>query len=84
MASVKFTRKEFEKHINLTKDIEEQISLFGTHLESLNEKEIELEILPNRPDLLSMQGFLRAFKSYLNKEPGLKQYKINICEEHKA
>jgi len=81
MANVKFPRKEFEKHINLTKDIEEQISLFGTHLESLNEQEIELEILPNRPDLLSMQGFLRAFKSYLNKEPGLKQYKINKPEK---
>ena len=76
MASIKFPRKGFEKHIKLNKEVEEKISLFGTHLESLTENEIELEILPNRPDLFSLQGFLRAFKAFLGKEPGLKKYKV--------
>lgn len=68
MASVKFSRKEFEKSIKLTKEVEEKISMMGTHLESLNEEEIELEILPNRPDLFSMQGFMRAFSGFIGKK----------------
>jgi len=82
MATVKFSRKEFEKHIKLTKDIEGKIPLMGVSLESINDNEIELEIFPNRPDLLSMQGFLRAFKSFLGKEKGLKQYRLSKPEKN--
>ncbi len=76
MANVKFQRKEFEKHVPLTKETEEKIRLFGTPLESLSEKEIEIEIFPNRPDLLSFQNYIRAFKAFLGKSPGIKEYKI--------
>jgi len=82
MANVKFPRKEFEKHIKLTDSVIEQIPLFGTPLESLTKEEIELEIFPNRPDTLSMQGFIRSFKSFLGKSPGLKKYKINKPEKN--
>jgi phenylalanyl-tRNA synthetase beta chain len=75
MATAKFSRKEFEKYIKLTKEIEEKISLFGTHLESINEEEVELEITPNRPDLFSLQGFIRNFSAFLGK-PIKKEYKI--------
>ncbi|MAG77565.1 MAG: phenylalanine--tRNA ligase subunit beta [Colwelliaceae bacterium] len=81
MANVKFPRKEFESHIKITPQVEERISLFGTPLESLTEDEIELEIFPNRPDLLSMQGYLRAFKDFLGR-PGSKQHKINPPERN--
>lgn len=76
MANVKFPRKEFEKHIPLTKETEEKIRLFGTPLESLSEKEIEIEIFPNRPDLLSFQNYIRAFKAFLGKSLEMKEYKI--------
>jgi len=56
MTNVIFTRKEFEKHVKITKEIEEKISLFGTPLERIDEKEIEIEVFPNRPDLISFQG----------------------------
>ena len=65
MANVKFNRIEFEKSIKITPEVVEKINLFGTPVESLSEREIEIEIYPNRPDLLSMQGFLRAIKSCL-------------------
>ncbi len=81
MANVKFSRKEFEKHIKLTKEIEEKISMLGTHLESTNDNEIELEILPNRPDLFSLQGFIRAFSAFLRKKTGLKKYKLKKPEK---
>ncbi|MBM3247210.1 phenylalanine--tRNA ligase subunit beta [Candidatus Pacearchaeota archaeon] len=77
MAGVKFSRKDFEKYVKITPEIEEKISLFGTHLESLNENEIELEVTANRPDLYSLHGFMRNFLAFLGKETGLRQYKIN-------
>ena len=77
MANVKFSIKEFEKNIKLTEDIKEKIALFGTPLESINDKEIEIEIFPNRPDLLSFQGYIKSFLSFLGKNPGLRNYKLN-------
>lgn len=82
MANVKFQREEFEEHIKLTPEVIEKISLFGTPLESINDKEIEIEIFPNRPDLLSMNNYIRSFKSFLGKSEGLKEYKINNPEKN--
>lgn len=81
MANVKFSRKEFEKHIKITKEIEEKISLFGTPLEALTKDEIELEIFPNRPDLLSLQGYLRSFLPFIGKGK-IKKYKVNKPEKN--
>ena len=75
MAKVKFNKKEFESHIKLTKEIEEKINLFGTPLE-ISDNEMEIEVFPNRPDMLSLQGFLRSFKAFLGKEKRIKKYKI--------
>ncbi|MFN3781164.1 MAG: hypothetical protein ACK4SO_03195 [Candidatus Kapaibacteriota bacterium] len=82
MALIKFPRKEFERHIKITKEIEEKITLFGTHLESLNENEIEVEVLPNRPDLFSLQGFIRSFSAFIDKKTGLKKYKIHKSKKN--
>ena len=76
MTNVTFPRKEIEKEIKLTKEVIEKISLFGTPLEKVTPKELEIEIFPNRPDLISMQGWLRGFKAFLGKQAGLKNYKI--------
>ncbi|MBM3232767.1 phenylalanine--tRNA ligase subunit beta [Candidatus Pacearchaeota archaeon] len=81
MASVKFPRKEFEKNIKLTKEIEDKINLFGTHVESLTDSEIEIEVLPNRPDLFSMQGYVRAISAFIGKSPGLKKYTVSSSGE---
>lgn len=76
MTIVHFSRAEFEKHIKITSEIEEKMNLFGTHVESITHDEVALEILPNRPDMFSLQGFLRAFKAFLGKETGLKNYNV--------
>lgn len=81
MASITFDKKEFEKHIKFTPEIEEKIILFGTPIESVTENEITIEVFPNRPDLMSLQGFLRAIKSYIGKEPGLKKYTAHAPEK---
>ncbi len=81
MAKIKFSRKEFEKSVKITKDVEERISMFGTPLESLSDEEVEIEIFPNRPDLLSLQGYLRAFRAFIGKPSRVAKYKINKPEK---
>ena len=76
MANIKFPRKEVEKHIKLTPENLDKIMMLGIPVESLTAEEIEIQVLPNRPDLLSMHGFLRAIKAFIGKETGLKKYKI--------
>ncbi len=82
MANIKINRKQFEKEIGkLNEKMQERISMFGTPLESFDNEEIELEIFPDRPDLLSYQGFKRAFLAFLGKKTGLKKYKIKKPEK---
>ncbi|MBI5149110.1 phenylalanine--tRNA ligase subunit beta [Candidatus Pacearchaeota archaeon] len=82
MAVIKFSRKEFEKYVKLNKEIEEKINLLGTPVNSITNGEIEIEVLPNRPDLFSLQGFMNAFLAFLGKKTGLKEYKINKPEKN--
>lgn len=75
MASVKFNRNLFEKEIGkLTNEMQEKIALFGTTVESLTDTELELDVTPDRPDVLSYQGFKRSFLAFLGKKTGLKEY----------
>ncbi len=78
MTNIIFNRKELEKYIPLTKDVIEKISLFGTPLEKVDKEIVEIEVFPNRPDLISLQGFVRGFSAFLGKNTGLKQYKVNM------
>ncbi len=79
MPSVTLNRKVFEKLVGkkLTDEkLKERISYLGTDLESLDANEINVEIFPNRPDLLSEQGFARAFSSFIGLKTGLRKYTI--------
>ena len=83
MANIKFPRKLFEKEIGkLNEEMQNKIALFGTTIESLSDEEIEIDVTPNRPDLLSYQGFKRSFLSFLGKTKGLNEYKINKPEKN--
>ena len=82
MANVKFDRSVFEKEIGkLDKVMQEKIALFGTPVESLDDDNLELEVFPNRPDLLGYHGFKRSFLAFLGKKTGLKKYKIHKPEK---
>ena len=76
MANVKFPRKEVEKHIKLDDRMLDRIMMLGIPVESLTDDEIEIQVLPNRPDLLSMHGFIRAVRAFIGKETGLIKYKF--------
>lgn len=80
MAIISIPRKEIEKISRVDEILIEKINLMGTPVENTTQEAIEIEVLPNRPDLLSVQGFLRTFKAYMGKETGLKEYKIRKSE----
>lgn len=80
MATIKITKEELKKHIKLDDSTIERMNMFGTPVESVTADDIELEIMPNRPDLLPAQGFTRAFKAFIGKEPGLKKYRVHSPE----
>ncbi len=82
MANIKINKKLFEKEIGKLDEImKNKIAMFGTTVESLTPEEIEIDVTPNRPDLLSYQGFKRSFLAFLGKKTGLKQYKLNKPEK---
>lgn len=83
MANVKFNKKLFEKEIGkLDETLQSKIAFFGTPVESIGDEEVELEIFPNRPDLLNYQGFKRSFLAFLGKKTGLMNYKLNPPEKN--
>ncbi len=83
MAVVNFNKKKFETEIgSLNEKMQEKIALFGTPIEAIKEEEVELDIAPNRPDLLSYGGFKRGFLGFLGKKTGLIDYKLEKPEKN--
>ncbi|MBT4135487.1 phenylalanine--tRNA ligase subunit beta [archaeon] len=81
MTILTLNRKQLEEKIGkITPEIEDRITMFGTPVETSTEDEISVEIFPNRPDLLSLQGLSRSLIQFL-KKPGIKKYKINPPQE---
>lgn len=83
MAIVTFSKKQFEKDVGiLDEKMKTKIAMFGTPIDKEEEKEISIEVFPNRPDLLSYHGFKRSFLSFLGEKTGLQTYKISKPEEN--
>lgn len=83
MAIVTFSKKKFEKEIGtFSEEMKNRIFMFGTPIEREEKDEVSIEVFPNRPDLLSYQGFKRSFLAFLGKKTGLRQYKVNKREEN--
>src|SRR3989344_5926242 len=83
MAVVTFSKEQFEKDLgSLDEKMKSRIAMFGTPLEKVEEDEVNIEVFPNRPDLLSYHGFKRSFLAFLGKKTGLQQYKINKPEDN--
>ena len=83
MAIINLNKKQFEKEIGkLDEKMKDRIAMLGTPIEKIDANEIQIEVFPNRPDLLSYQGFKRAFLPFLGRVTGLKNYKINKPEKN--
>ncbi|MBI2573201.1 phenylalanine--tRNA ligase subunit beta [Candidatus Woesearchaeota archaeon] len=79
MPTVTLNKPVFEQLVGKKLPLEElkdRISMLGTDLESIEGDEIQVEIFPNRPDMLSEQGFARAFSSFIGVKTGLRNYNV--------
>ena len=84
MPTVTLNKTVFEELVGKTLPLDElkdRISMLGTDLEGIEGDEIEVEIFPNRPDLLSEQGFARAFSSFIGVKTGLRKYDVKKSGE---
>ena len=84
MPTVTLNKTVFEELVGKTLPLDklkDRISMLGTDLEGINEEEIEVEIFPNRPDMLSEQGFARAFSSFIGEKVGLRKFDVKPSGE---
>ncbi len=79
MPTITLSKKELlrEAGVKLSDErLKDRISMLGTDLEGIEGDAINVEIFPNRPDLLSQQGFGRAFAAFIGAKPGLRTYDV--------
>ncbi|PIN87253.1 phenylalanine--tRNA ligase subunit beta [Candidatus Woesearchaeota archaeon CG10_big_fil_rev_8_21_14_0_10_44_13] len=84
MPTITLNKKVFESLVGkkLTLEVlKENISYLGTDLEKIEGNEIHVEVFPNRPDMLSEQGFARALSSFIGAKKGLREYKVERSGE---
>ena len=84
MPTITLNRKVVESLVGKKLPLEElkdRISMLGTDLEHVDDDEIIVEIFPNRPDMLSEQGFSRAFSSFIGVNKGLRKYNVKKSGE---
>ena len=80
MPTITLDKKDLMNLIGRTipdEKLKDRISMLGTDLEKVTNHEIEVEIFPNRPDMLSAEGFARALSSFMGIKKGLKEYRIS-------
>ncbi len=56
--------------------LKQAIPMMGVDMECINEEKIVLEVFPNRPDMLSVEGFARALKGFLGDKTGHVGYNV--------
>jgi len=79
MPTVTLNKKVFEKLVGKSLPLDklkDRISMLGTDLEHIEGNEIKVEVFPNRPDMLSEQGFARAFSSFIGVKTGFRNYTV--------
>ncbi len=68
-------------------ELEEILFRMGFEIESKEEKNgeifLKIEITPDRPDMLSSYGFVRALKKYMLLSPGLDKYPLKYNPKYK-
>ena len=79
MPTVNFDKNEFISLLGKAVDdrtLSDRISMIGTDLEKVN-PEIVVEVFPDRPDLLSIEGFTSALKGFMGIEKGPIEFKVH-------
>ncbi len=75
MAVVTFDRKDFEFLLGKKlkdSDYTEIIPMIGVTTEAISADSVSFEVFPNRPDMLSVEGFARALAAFMGKPKKIK------------
>ncbi len=79
MPTVEFDFRELNRLMkrNFTpEELRDKISMMGVDLGSIDPDRITMEVFPDRPDLLSVEGFSRALEGTLEIKTGLREYVV--------
>ncbi|MBI5391909.1 phenylalanine--tRNA ligase subunit beta [Candidatus Woesearchaeota archaeon] len=79
MAAIIIQKKSFLDHLKKAladSEITAIIQKLGVSVEQITHTELTLEVLPNRPDLLSEAGLVRALQAFLGIKKGLRKYAV--------
>ncbi len=57
-------------------EVLKKISDMGLNIEKIKGDEISIEVFPDRPDMLSVEGIARSMRNFIGIEKGIKKYKI--------
>lgn len=79
MPNIEINKDDFE---DLTgrefteEELMEEASMMGVHWHGVDDDKCQVEIYPNRPDLLSVEGLARAYRGFFEIETGFREYEV--------
>lgn len=79
MALVTFNKKDLEFLIGKKlseSDYKDKLIMMGVPLERYTDEEVDFEVFPNRPDMLSVEGFARAAAGFLGLKTRPPEYDV--------
>lgn len=79
MAHIEINKKEFDELVGekiSEEKLNEEASLLGAHWNHVEGDKWDVEVYPNRPDLLSVEGLARAYRGFFEVDEGLEKYRV--------
>jgi len=79
MPVITFSKRELKNLLQgrvSDKVLQERIPMIGVSLDAFGD-EIEVEVFPDRPDMLSVEGFACAMSAFLDLTPGLRKIPVH-------
>ena len=80
MPVIEINLEDFKELLGKDVDIPElmnRLPMMGTSWEGQTDEGFSLEVFPNRPDLLSLEGLVRAYSSWTGDRTGLREYLVH-------
>lgn len=83
MPVITIDRKDFCKLVDKDipmEEIEERLPMLGVGWEGKKEDTFDVEVFPNRPDMLSVEGLARAFSAFIDVNTNIRTYRAEESE----
>jgi phenylalanyl-tRNA synthetase beta chain len=79
MPVIEVHMEDFQELLGVEVDIDEierRLPMMGVAWEGRIPKGFSIEVFPNRPDMLSVEGLARAYAAFIDLKPGLRPYEV--------